>query len=311
MTSDDIHSAYDMLHGPRVPRITTRNSYALDDGKPLRAGITYRLYPRSYFEDFIPGSPEIIIVIHGLRNDSRGALEKVIVARNMLARLDTCRIISPVVGFSYDSNTLGAHIRRHQIRALEAGRRIARENGRHLAKFVVNFKSDDANMRTRIHLIGHSLGSEVAFHALMYLAYGMTGGLSAKGSAAVSAAPPPPPARTGLRLQPATRGIIEGVHLFGSSLPCDIQEATSVRHAIDHIINGKIVNCYAPTDNVLLEAHSEGVFEKDVGPLGLHGACVAGPRRGKFTTASKYVQRLVSPADHRFASYADALDSFP
>ncbi|MCE2497573.1 MAG: DUF726 domain-containing protein [Nitrosopumilaceae archaeon] len=309
-------------HTHRIPRITTRGCYNLVDGRALRPGVTYRLYPCRYFEDAVRGSPELVIMVHGLRNDDRGALEKVVIAREMLARLGRGgrggvrkgSQLPPVVGFSYDSNTLGAHVRRHQRRALEAGRRIARANGRHLARFVTDFKRDRANLDTRVRLLGHSLGSEVIFHCMMHLAYGSLGG------------PPAAPARTAAAttsiaagLRPSSRGIVESVHLFGSSLPADVQDGAAARRAIDHIIRGRLVNCYAPSDDVLLEAESEEFFPRGVGPLGLRGAAsrVAARRgspRGRKkmpVTASKYRQRLLHPANHRFASYADALQSFP
>ena len=307
-------------HGPpqnavrahRIPRITTRGSYNLVDGRALRPGVTYRLYPRRYFEHVARGSPELAIMVHGLRNDDRGALEKAVIARDMLARLrrggggdgGTRRgqQLPHVVGFSYDSNTLGAHVRRHQRRALEAGRRIARANGRHLARFVTDFKRDRANLGTRVRLLGHSLGSEVIFHTMMYLAYGSLGGPSAA-----------PASAAGLR--PFSRGIIEGVHLFGSSLPADVQDDAAARRAIDHTVRGRLVNCYAPSDDVLLEAESEEFFPGGVGPLGLRGAVSRGSARGRKkgtpVTASKYRQKLLRPANHRFASYAGALQSFP
>ncbi len=293
----------------RIPRITTRGSYNLVDGRALRPGVTYRLYPRRYFECIVRGSPELVIMVHGLRNDDRGALEKAVIARDMLARLRRGgggarrgRQLPHVVGFSYDSNTLGAHVRRHQRRALEAGRRIARANGRHLARFVTDFKRDRANLGTRVRLLGHSLGSEVIFHTLMYLAYGSLGGPSAA-----------PASAAGLR--PFSRGIIEGVHLFGSSLPADVQDDAAARRAIDHTVRGRLVNCYAPSDDVLLEAESEEFFPGGIGPLGLRGAVARGSARGRKkgtpVTASKYRQKLLRPANHRFASYAGALQSFP
>ena len=298
------------MRAHRIPRITTRGSYNLVDGRALRPGVTYRLYPRRYFEYVVRGSPELVIMVHGLRNDDRGALEKVVIARDMLARLRRGgggstrrnRQLPHVVGFSYDSNTLGAHVRRHQRRALEAGRRIARANGRHLARFVTDFKRDRANLGTRVRLLGHSLGSEVIFHTMMYLAYGSLGGPSAA-----------PASVAGLR--PFSREIIEGVHLFGSSLPADVQDDAAARRAIDHTVRGRLVNCYAPSDGVLLEAESEEFFPGGVGPLGLRGAVSRGSARGRKkgtpVTASKYRQRLLRPANHRFASYAGALQSFP
>lgn len=62
----------------------------------------------------------------------------------------------------------------------------------------------------------------------------------------------------------------------------------------------KIVNHYAPTDDVLNWANREKYVN---GPLGLRGAI------GK--PISKYHQKLVKPKNHRFASYAAVLNSFP
>lgn len=313
MTPGHEHHLQNAVRAHRIPRITTRGCYNLVDGRALRPGVTYRLYPRRYFEHTVRGSPELVIMVHGLRNDDRGALEKVSIARDMLARLGRGRGVRkgrqlppPAVGFSYDSNTLGAHVRRHQRRALEAGRRIARANGRHLARFVTDFKRDRANLDTRVRLLGHSLGSEVIFHGMMHLAYGSLGGPSVASIAA--------------SLRPSSRGIVESVHLFGSSLPADVQDGAAARRAIDHTVRDRLVNCYAPSDDVLLEAESEEFFPGGVGPLGLRGAVSRAaarrgtPRRGRKrtpVTASKYRQRLLRPANHRFASYADALQSFP
>jgi len=45
-------------------------------------------------------------MIHGLRNDKNGAVEKIILAKNRLKKLGYAY---PVIGFSYDSNTKGEH----------------------------------------------------------------------------------------------------------------------------------------------------------------------------------------------------------
>ena len=66
------------------------------------------------------------------------------------------------------------------------------------------------------------------------------------------------------------------------------------------MIRGKIVNYYSPNDEVLFWGDKANFVS---GPLGLHGAT------GK--TISKYHQKLVSPENHRFASYAKVLKSFP
>jgi len=62
----------------------------------------------------------------------------------------------------------------------------------------------------------------------------------------------------------------------------------------------KIINHYAPTDEVLNWADKKKYVK---GPLGLNGTI------GK--PISKYHQKLVKPKNHRFASYAAVLNSFP
>lgn len=270
---------------PRIPRITTRCSYDLTNGRALHPRVRYRLYPK-YFFDSISGIAELVIMAHGLRNDEQCASQKTIIAQNMLLRLRPHDCPYHVVGFSYDSNTRGANINRYQKRALATGRRIAKSNGRHLAQFLLDFKKSEANSSTKIRLLGHSLGSEVIYHAIMHLAGKPFARASSK--------------------QSATHQIIESVHFFGSSLPADIQKDQKVRDAIDHCIRDKLLNCYAPADDVLMWAESNK-FITGAGPLGLHGAA----RGNTAATAAKYRQRKLHPENHRFASYADALQSFP
>ena len=62
----------------------------------------------------------------------------------------------------------------------------------------------------------------------------------------------------------------------------------------------KIINHYAPTDDVLYWSSKMGYVK---GPLGLKGAI------GK--PISKYRQKLVKPKNHRFASYVAVLNSYP
>ena len=273
----------------RVPRITTRGCYDLTNGRALCRRASYRLYPKRYFEDHVcdmPGASELIIMVHGLRNDDRGASAKTLIAQDMLRRLG--HTSHRVVGFSYDSNTRGAHIMRYRRRAIAAGRRIAKANGGHLAAFLLWFGQNGAGRGTkRVRLLGHSLGSEVIYHAVMRLARESS----------------PPPKRS------ATRGIIESVHFFGSSLPADIQKDAKVRRAIDHVIGGRLVNCYAPTDDVLMLSDSGKPVACDSGDADARPLGLCGDTSG--TTAAKYAQKQTRPANHRFASYADALRSFP
>lgn len=243
-----------------VPRISTRGYYDLTNGRTLKKN-RYYLYPGKYFKR-LADSQELTIMIHGLRNDNRGAASKVVTARNKLRRLGYRH---PIVGFSYDSNTAGAHTIIHARRALAAGQKIARKNGRNLAMFIQDFKK--TNPQTKIRLMGHSLGSQVILSAIEHLSKG-------------------------------ERGTIESVYFFGASIPCDAM--SSHHEKLDHVIRKQIINYYSPTDEILSMACSSGYVKP---PLGLGGSVKV--------SLSKYQQRKVMPKNHRFASYARVLHSFP
>ena len=242
-----------------TPRVSTRGYYDLGTGRTLKSN-RYYLYPKRAFAR-LAGSRELVIMVHGLRNDSAGAAAKAVIARRRLRKLGYGH---PVVGFSYDSNTTGAHLIRHARRALRVGEAIARKNGKHLGGFVEDFKRDSPD--ARIRLMGHSLGSQVILSALEYL---------------------------------ARRGqSVEAVYLFGASIPSDAPSRYG--RVMQQAVRKKILNYYAPTDEVLGWADRNGHVD---GPLGLGGA------RGR--TPKKYSQRMVRPRNHRFASYAATLGSFP
>ncbi len=114
-----------------VTRISTRGYYDLGTGKTLKTNFYY-LYPKKDFKKLI-GSKELTIMIHGLQNDKAGAVAKVILAKNRLRKLGYSY---PVIGFSYDSNTTGAHLIKHAKHALIVGQTIAKKNGRNLGKFI-------------------------------------------------------------------------------------------------------------------------------------------------------------------------------
>ena len=246
-----------------VSRISTRGYYDLTNGTTLKKN-PYHLYPKKNFEKLI-GSKEFTIMIHGLGNDNAGAVEKVIIARNKLRRLG---YHYPVVGYSYDSNTTGGHLMAFAKHALAVGQMIAKKNGRNLAIFIEDFKS--ISPKTKIRLMGHSLGSQVILSTVERLSKNQN------------------------------TGIIESAHFFGASIPNDITSSKKYWQLLQRVIRGKIVNYYSPTDEVLFWGDHANFVS---GPLGLHGAT------GK--TISKYHQKLVSPENHRFASYAQVIKSFP
>ena len=215
-----------------IPRISTRGYYDLTFGKTLKTR-SYFLYPKKDFKKLV-GSKELVIVIHGLRNDNAGAIAKVILVQDRLSRL---HYPFPVVGFSYDSNTTGAHLLRYAKRALSAGQIIAKKNGRNLAQFIIDFKS--ISPETQIRLMGHSLGSQVILSTVEYLA------------------------------KKQKNRIIESVYFFGASITSDVPSSKKYGKSLDNIIKCKIVNYYNPTDEVLNWANNAKFVN---GPLGLNGA---------------------------------------
>lgn len=247
-----------------IPRISTRGYYDLSSGATLKNN-SYYTYPKNDFKKLV-NSQEITIMIHGLRNDNAGAVAKVVLAQKQLRKLG---YVHPVIGYSYDSNTTGAHLIKHAKRALAVGQKIAVKNGRNLGKFIEDFK--ETSPKTRIRLMGHSLGSQVILSALEYLAK-----------------------------KKKNIGIVEGAYFFGASITEDVPSSKKYGKILQSVINSKIVNHYAPKDEVLLWANKEKYVN---GPLGLNGAT------GK--PVRKYSQKLVRPKNHRFASYARVLNSYP
>ena len=247
-----------------IPRISTRGYYDLLTGKTLKNN-SYYLYPKKDFKKLID-SKELTIMIHGLRNDNAGAIAKVVLAKNRLRKLGYSY---PVIGYSYDSNTTGAHLIKYAKRSLSVGQKIAKKNGKNLGKFIEDFKSENPNIKIR--LMGHSLGTQVILSTLEYLAK-----------------------------KKKNFGIVEGVYFFGASITEEIPSSKKYGKILQNIVNKKIVNHYAPTDEVLKWADSEKHVK---GPLGLNGSI------GK--PVAKYSQKLVRPKNHRFASYAQVLNNFP
>lgn len=247
-----------------IPRITTRGYYDLSNGKTLKTN-SYYLYPKKDFKK-LTNSKELTIMIHGLRNDRAGAVAKVLLAKNRLRKLGYSY---PVIGFSYDSNTTGAHLIKHAKHALAVGQNIAKKNGRNLGLFIEDFKNSSPN--TRIRLMGHSLGSQVILSTLEYLSK-----------------------------KKQNIAIIEAVYFFGASITEDVPSSKKYGKILQSIVNKKIVNHFAPSDEVLRWADNEKYVK---GYLGLNGAT--------GNPISKYHQKLVKPKNHRFASYAAVLKSFP
>lgn len=218
-----------------IPRISTRGYYDLSTGVKLKKN-SYYLYPKKSFEK-LNGKKELVIMIHGLRNDKHGAIEKVILAKRRLKQLGYSH---PVIGFSYDSNTKGAHLKKSEARALRIGQKIAKQNGYNLSQFIINFKKNSPN--TRIRLIGHSLGTEVILSTIKKLA------TSSKNN-----------------------NIVESAYFFGSSVESNFAQPNKSGKIIQKIIKNKIINYYCPTDEVLKQSYLDGLLKNPLGYLGSSG----------------------------------------
>ena len=246
------------------PRITTRGFYDLKTGKTL-VKIPYRLYPKKKFDEFT-NSKELTIMIHGLRNNNSGALSKFVIAQKRLKQL---KYNHHVVGFSYDSNTVGVQYNSHAIHALNVGIIIAKKNGKNLAKFISDFRNKSPI--TKIRLIGHSLGTHVILNTIIELSK-----------------------------KSKNKGIIESVYFFGGSISNDSLQPKNFGKNVENIVKSKIKNYYSPSDEVLRTADDENWVLTPIGYKGVVGK-----------VSSKYSQILVKPKNHRVASYASTLKSFP
>ena len=250
--------------GKVFPKISTRGFYDLKTGKTLNNS-SYNVYPKSTFEKISQNS-EVVIMIHGLRNNKSGALAKYVIAQK---RLKSLNYKHNVVGYSYDSNTAGVQYKSTALSALKVGVLIAKKNGKNLSKFIRDLKSK--NPTIKIRLMGHSLGAHVILSTIHSLAK-----------------------------NPKNNGIVESVHFFGGSIPANSMSPRIHGNEFQKIVNKKILNYFSPYDDVLKAAHDEKWVDS---PIGYNGAIGA--------TCKKYSQKIVRPQNHRFASYAKTIRSFP
>ena len=219
------------------PRISTRGFYDLYSGRTIE-NQPYRLYPKRDFEALID-SKDITIMIHGLRNNTSGALTKFVIAKKRLVQLG---YKNPVIGYSYDSNTTGVQYITSALHALYTGVTIANKNGRNLARFITDFKRKSPN--TKIRVIGHSLGAHVIQSTIKNLAKNVK-----------------------------NKGIIEAVYFFGGSIPSD---ALSTRNGItaQKIVATKIRNYYSPHDDVLSLVDNWNWVDTPIGYRGAKGMTI-------------------------------------
>ena len=231
----------------KIPRITTRGYYDLSSGHKIKHN-PYSFYPKKSLQQLY-SKKELTIMVHGLRNDGPSALKKFVIAKRRLKKLGYSY---PVIGFSYDANTKGAHLKKTALKALRVGQKIAKQNGNNLSKFITDFKQKSSD--TKIRLMGHSLGTEVILSTIQKL--------STKSN---------------------TRNIIESVYFFGASVPSNFANSREYGKIMQEIVRKKIKNYYSPKDEVLKQSNDENWVKA---PLGLYGA--TGKTIPKFTQKRVY-----------------------
>jgi len=199
-------------------------------------------------------------MIHGLQNNKAGAVAKFKIAQRRLRALG---YRYPVIGYSYDANTKGAHLKKSELHAIRVGQKIAKKNGRNLAKFIIDFKKQ--NSTTKIRLMGHSLGSEVILSTLQNL------------------------------YSKLKKPQVETIHFFGASLPSNFQKSNS--KILKNTVNTKIVNCYSPDDEVLRYSQEKGYVQNPLGLCGSTGKTISKyvqkkikPKNHRFVSYAKVLK---------------------
>jgi len=196
-------------------------------------------------------------MIHGLQNNKAGAVAKFKIAQRKLRSLD---YRYPVIGYSYDANTKGAHLKKSELHAIRVGQKIAKKNGGNLSKFIIYFKKQ--NPTIKIRLMGHSLGSEVILSTLQNL------------------------------YTKSKKPLVETVHFFGASLSSNFQKSNS--KILKNTVNSKIVNCYSPDDEVLRYSQEKGYVKNPLGLCGSTGKTISKYVQKKIKPKN---HRFVSYAD--------------
>jgi hypothetical protein len=143
----------------------------------------------------------------------------------------------PVIGFSWDSNTV------INPSGWTIAKSIAKQNGPKLAKFLTDFKTKCPNHNIRI--IAHSLGAKVVENALINLNNDETW----KNNSAYN---------------------ITSIHLIGAAISDRAtSKNTQFGNAIDNIVDN-FYNLYNSKDNLLLGLYVKRENENPLGLLGLN-----------------------------------------
>lgn len=156
-----------------VPQVNTRGHFNTSTGNMNPSTTSIPINPDNYrtmgtIPGMTPGTTcpsEIGIAVHGFDNNPTAAQIRFQRARRSLRELGYA---GPLVGFSWDSNTCEGDTCVGDLGNFDGefwrADKIARGNGRKLAKFLDDYKGGCE--ATKIHLMGHSHGTRVILEAL-------------------------------------------------------------------------------------------------------------------------------------------------
>ena len=221
----------------KLPIVSTRNHFNLETGQ-LSLSRKIEDYDSFYVPELngIPCSNinELAIYIHGVWTRQITAKEQ-IDRTNLSLNANGYNI--PVVGFSWDSNTV------INPTGWDIAKSIAKQNGPKLAKFLSDFKANCPNCNIRI--IAHSLGAKVVESAVITLNNNETWKNNSEYN-------------------------ITSIHLIGAAISDRAASKNSpFGIAIDNIVNN-FYNLYNPKDNLLQNLYIKTENENPLGLLGLH-----------------------------------------
>jgi pimeloyl-ACP methyl ester carboxylesterase len=219
--------------------VSTRNHFNLETGQ---LSLSHNI--EDYDSYNVPGlngnlssdNKELAVYIHGVWTGQVAAKEQ---TDRINLSLISNEYSLPVVGFSWDSNTV------INPSGWNIAKSIAKQNGPKLAKFLSDFRTNCPNHKIR--LIAHSLGAKVVESALIRL----NNNEPWKNNSSYN---------------------ITSVHLIGAAISDRApSKNTQFGIAIDNTVNN-FYNLYNPKDNLLLSAYIKTENENPLGLFGLNKA---------------------------------------
>lgn len=162
---------YSLSWAQELSVVSTRGHYDLSSGNALSSQPYNPL--TTEFLDNMCTNDEVVVYVHGVWTNERGHITTSAenaeeIFNRLRMSLDSVGYDSPLIGFSWDSDTetdlegTGWNIAKY----------IANENGPKLAQFILDLKEHCIEVSSndiQVRLLGHSLGSRVILSALQSL----------------------------------------------------------------------------------------------------------------------------------------------